>query len=36
MMQKYDSYKDSGIQWLGEIPTHVETWHAASLRMFPW
>ena len=22
MMQKYDSYKDSGIQWLGEIPSH--------------
>lgn len=21
-MQKYDSYKDSGIQWLGEIPSH--------------
>lgn len=21
-MQKYDSYKDSGVQWLGEIPTH--------------
>lgn len=21
-MQRYDSYKDSGIQWLGEIPNH--------------
>lgn len=21
-MQKYDSYKDSGVQWLGEIPSH--------------
>ncbi len=21
-MQRYDSYKDSGIQWLGEIPSH--------------
>ena len=24
MMQKYDSYKDSGVQWLGEIPSHWE------------
>ena len=24
MMQKYDSYKDSGVQWLGEIPIHWE------------
>ena len=24
-MQKYDSYKDSGVQWLGEIPSHWET-----------
>lgn len=23
-MQSYDSYKDSGIQWLGEIPSHWE------------
>jgi len=23
-MQKYDSYKDSGVQWLGEIPSHWE------------
>ena len=23
-MQRYDSYKDSGIQWLGEIPSHWE------------
>ncbi len=23
-MQKYDSYKNSGIQWLGEIPSHWE------------
>ena len=23
-MQKYDSYKDSGVQWLGEIPNHWE------------
>lgn len=23
-MQRYDSYKDSGIQWLGELPSHWE------------
>lgn len=23
-MEKYDSYKDSGVQWLGEIPSHWE------------
>lgn len=23
-MQKYDSYKDSGVQWIGEIPNHWE------------
>lgn len=23
-MQTYDSYKDSGVQWLGEIPSHWE------------
>ena len=21
-MKKYDSYKDSGIEWIGEIPSH--------------
>ena len=21
-MKRYDSYKDSGIQWLGKIPSH--------------
>lgn len=21
-MRKYDSYKDSGIEWIGEIPSH--------------
>ena len=30
MMQKYDSYKDSGIQWLGEIPSHWEVKRLAS------
>lgn len=24
-MKKYDSYKDSGIEWIGEIPGHWET-----------
>ena len=23
-MERYDSYKDSGVQWLGEIPSHWE------------
>lgn len=25
-MKKYDSYKDSGIEWIGEIPSHWESW----------
>ena len=24
-MKKYDSYKDSGIEWIGEIPSHWNT-----------
>ena len=24
-MKKYDNYKDSGIEWLGEIPEHWES-----------
>ena len=23
-MKKYDSYKDSGVKWLGQIPSHWE------------
>lgn len=23
-MRKYDSYKDSGVEWIGEIPSHWE------------
>ena len=23
-MKRYDSYKDSGVKWLGEIPSHWE------------
>ena len=23
-MKRYDTYKDSGVQWLGEIPGHWE------------
>jgi restriction endonuclease S subunit len=22
MMERYDSYKDSGVEWIGEIPSH--------------
>lgn len=29
-MQKYDSYKDSGVQWIGEIPSH---WDVVRLKM---
>lgn len=25
-MKKYDSYKDSGIEWIEEIPSHWESW----------
>ena len=24
-MERYDSYKDSGVKWLGEIPSHWTT-----------
>jgi type I restriction enzyme S subunit len=24
MMKKYDSYKDSGVEWIGELPSHWE------------
>ena len=24
--KKYPSYKDSGVEWLGEIPTEWEMW----------
>ncbi len=23
-MKRYDTYKDSGIEWIGEIPSHWE------------
>lgn len=29
-MKKYDSYKDSGVKWLGEIPSHWEVKRLAS------
>lgn len=25
-MKKYDNYKDSGIEWIGEVPEHWESW----------
>ena len=28
-MKRYDSYKDSGVKWLGKIPSH---WEVSSLR----
>ncbi|MEY4987306.1 MAG: hypothetical protein RL567_1085 [Bacteroidota bacterium] len=30
-MKKYDSYKDSGIEWIGEIPIH---WEAKRIKLF--
>ncbi|MBR1490255.1 MAG: restriction endonuclease subunit S [Bacteroidales bacterium] len=34
-MEKYSSYKDSGIQWLGQIPSHWEVKHLRNfLTMF--
>lgn len=30
-MQRYDTYKDSGVKWLGEIPSH---WEVKHLRNF--
>ena len=30
-MRRYDSYKDSGVAWIGEIPEH---WEIRSLRNF--
>lgn len=29
-MEKYSSYKDSGVQWLGEIPSHWEVLRLGS------
>ncbi len=26
---RYESYKDSGVEWLGEVPEHWETWKLA-------
>ena len=31
MTQRYDTYKDSGVQWLGEIPGHWKTIRVKSL-----
>lgn len=30
-MKRYDSYKDSGVKWIGEIPSH---WKVKTLRSF--
>ena len=24
-MKRYDSYKDSGVEWIGEVPSHWDT-----------
>jgi type I restriction enzyme S subunit len=31
MMKRYDSYKDSGVEWIGKIPSH---WEVASISLF--
>ena len=31
MTQRYDTYKDSGVQWLGDIPGHWETLRAKHM-----
>ncbi|MGN0037359.1 MAG: hypothetical protein ACI36X_09145 [Bacteroidaceae bacterium] len=31
MTQRYDTYKESGVQWLGEIPGHWETHRAKHM-----
>ena len=33
-LEKYSSYKDSGVEWLGEIPEHWEVRRLASLGTF--
>ena len=30
-MKRYETYKDSGIQWVGEIPSH---WDSNKLKFF--
>ena len=30
-MKKYDNYKDSGIEWIGQIPEH---WEAKRIKLF--
>lgn len=29
MFEKYDAYKDSGVEWLGQVPTH---WHVTRIK----
>ncbi|GAB7256966.1 restriction endonuclease subunit S [Polaribacter sp. OB-PA-B3] len=33
-IQRYDSYKDSGVEWLGEIPEHWEITRLANIGRF--
>jgi len=33
-MKKYDSYKDSGIEWIGEIPSHWEEYRLGVIGRF--
>src|SRR5690554_4523362 len=33
-MKKYDTYKDSGIEWIGEIPSHWEKYRLGVIGKF--
>ena len=30
-MKQYDSYKDSGVEWIGEVPSH---WEVRKIKTF--
>ncbi|MBU3659554.1 MAG: hypothetical protein FGM14_06780, partial [Flavobacteriales bacterium] len=34
MMRKYDSYKDSGVEWIGEIPSHWDVMRGKEVLKF--
>ena len=35
-MKRYDSYKDSGVEWIGEIPSHWEIKSKISIYLIRW
>ncbi len=32
-MERYEKYKDSGVEWIGEIP---EGWEVKKINTLPW